>query len=140
MSERVPRLSVQGFAKFRQALAGKVVPQMNSGGATSQSQNYPNAVFAVALEQSGGAAGGGGSDCSWTYNVFTLANQTLGTAVAPRSARVAGVPYDKADDAGLPAGSKWPDGRGVGTACIVNGELLLLWANERPRTRACAPA
>ena len=137
--QRVPALSVQGFASLRRLLGSNPPPQMNSGGASTQSQNYPTPVYAVALVQVGGVAGGAGVNCSWTYNVFTLAGQQVGSALAPMHARMAGVPYDKADDAGLPAASLWADGKGMGTACTLNGALVLLTANERPRVRVCEP-
>lgn len=57
------------------------------------------------VTQAGGAAGGGGVDCTWTYTVKELNDSTTArlnsdgdpaTAMTPEYARIAGLPYDYA--------------------------------------------
>jgi hypothetical protein len=79
-------------------------------------------VLLVQVRKVGGAAGGYGSTCSFTYDVYDLDGASLGSALSPRQRRIPNVAYDYAAD----------DTYGL-AGYDADGELLLLTCfDEQP--------
>jgi hypothetical protein len=88
----------------------------------------PNVMFACKVRQVGGSAGSGSTDCTFTYDVYSLAGVQLNTsALAPKRRRFATVQYVA------------PPNDSIGCAYVDETGTLQLWdPNELPSLTTCA--